>query len=67
MRREQAVGTEDVKVTAMNMYQYKEELRSDKIVRSERLKQESIQRNMEQNVLFKQLDLLRNYFGELED
>ena len=61
------MGTEDVKVTAMNMYQYKEELRSDKKVRSERLKQESIQRNMEQNVLFKQLDLLRNYFGELED
>ena len=27
MRREQAVGTEDVKVTAMNMYKYKEGLR----------------------------------------
>ena len=25
--REQAVGTEDVKVTAMNMYEYKERLR----------------------------------------
>ena len=25
--REQAVGTEDVKVTAMNMYKYKESLR----------------------------------------
>ena len=27
LRREQAVGTEDVKATAMNMYRYKEELR----------------------------------------
>ena len=27
VRREQAVGTEDVKVTAMNMYKYKEGLR----------------------------------------
>ena len=27
VRREQAVGTEDVKVTAMNMYKYKERLR----------------------------------------
>ena len=27
VRREQAVGTEDVKVTAMYMYKYKEELR----------------------------------------
>ena len=27
VRREQAVGTEDVKVTAMNMYKYKEKLR----------------------------------------
>ena len=26
-KREQAVGTEDVKVTAMNMYEYKERLR----------------------------------------
>ena len=27
VRREQAVGTEDVKVTAINMYKYKERLR----------------------------------------
>ena len=27
LRREQAVGTEDVKVTAINMYKYKERLR----------------------------------------
>ena len=27
VRREQAVGTEDVKVTAMNMYKYKESFR----------------------------------------
>ena len=27
VRREQVVGTEDVKVTAMNMYKYKERLR----------------------------------------
>ena len=27
VRREQAVGTEDVKVTAMDMYKYKERLR----------------------------------------
>ena len=27
VRREQAVGTEDVKVTAMNIYKYKEGLR----------------------------------------
>ena len=27
VRREQAVGTEDVKVTAMNMYKYKERIR----------------------------------------
>ena len=27
VRREQAVGSEDVKVTAMNMYKYKERLR----------------------------------------
>ena len=27
VRREQTVGTEDVKVTAMNMYKYKERLR----------------------------------------
>ena len=27
VRREQAVGTEDVKITAMNMYKYKERLR----------------------------------------
>ena len=30
VRREQAVGTEDVKVTAINMYKYKERLRSYK-------------------------------------
>ena len=30
VRREQAVGTEDVKVTAMDMYKYKERLRLHK-------------------------------------
>ena len=31
VRRDQAVGTEDVKVTAMNMYKYKETLRLYKL------------------------------------
>ena len=33
VRREQAVGSEDVKVTAMNMYKYKEGLRFCKVGR----------------------------------